>query len=234
MKGDAITVDVYSYDTRTPPKLIDKFQKQNGQWKNIPIPANWPNDPAENLPLAILPDNQQSSRIVRDTSGNIFTGWLDCLDGHPNTNARKVHVQKLDTGGNILWQANGIPASPVMVQSLTDFEMEGDGQGGVYVTWNCSQMDLNGNDTLETAENFNTNRLYAQRLNAQGQKQWSSPVRVNDINHSMKKHSITTDGQNGIIVHWISDYPQQRPGAGDPQVLSVCAKDRPGWHPSLG
>jgi hypothetical protein len=39
----------------------------------------------------------------------------------------------------------------------------------------------------------------------------------------MEDHSIVSDGQNGIIVHWISDYPLVHISR-DPNVLSVCVQ----------
>ncbi len=37
VKGSTITVEVYSYDVTTQPKLIDKFQKQGDQWQTLPL-----------------------------------------------------------------------------------------------------------------------------------------------------------------------------------------------------
>ncbi|MFH1230761.1 MAG: metallophosphoesterase [Planctomycetota bacterium] len=36
VKGDTITVEVYSFNVHTQAKLIDKFQKQSDQWQNLP------------------------------------------------------------------------------------------------------------------------------------------------------------------------------------------------------
>ncbi|MBN2240629.1 MAG: right-handed parallel beta-helix repeat-containing protein [Dehalococcoidales bacterium] len=186
--------------------------------------GGWSDNPSENTPLSELPDNQNYAKVIRDADSNYFAGWIDWLDGNPSNHAVKVFLQKLDADGHILWQKNGIPVTPAFIFSLNDFELESDGLGGVYVSWNCAYLDSNGNDNvLDQGEYLQRDELFVQRIDANGIKQWANPVRINSINFDMEDHSAVPDGHNGLIIHWISDYPLVH-GSRDPNVVSVCAQ----------
>jgi hypothetical protein len=185
-----------------------------------PAPASadalggWSDDPAINLPLSTSPRNQQDSKIIRDDDGNYITAWRDYNNISVDTHDVKIFVQKLDAAGHYLWAENGVPATPVFISSNWDFDIASDGQGGVYVTWNCAYIDKNNDeDCADAVEQLNRDALYAQRLDADGVPQWVNlatlvvtPKLVTNIGSSIHDHSIISDGENGIIVHWNSMY----------------------------
>ncbi len=177
-----------------------------------PLPTISPTptpSPSAGLPISIRGDIQDYPRIVRDNLGNSFIVWQDYLQESAIADWSKVYVQKLSPAGDILWAQNGVPASPAMAGAWHNFDVAPDGAGGVFVVWRGWGMDLNGDLNYDQGtEYFGLNRLYAQRLNAQGATSWASPVRVSDIESDLTEPGVVSDGLGGVIVAWQGGYPE--------------------------
>lgn len=167
---------------------------------------------------------QDYPRIIRDNAGNSFIAWQDYLQESAIGDWSKIYVQKLSPGGDILWPQNGVPATPAMAGAWHSFDIAADGAGGVFVVWRCWGMDLNGNMNYDQdTEYFGLNRIYAQRLNAQGAMAWSNPVRVSDVETDLNEPGAVSDGQGGVIVAWQGNYPEP-PGVSNRDASAVAVQ----------
>jgi len=137
-------------------------------------------------------------------SGAVLQGWPDvAVDWSGNTIAvwtdgrnidQDVYIQRIDIRGNKVW------ATDVRVNSDNGTAFQGcpavavDGSGNAVVVW----MDnRNGNYDI-----------YAQRLDANGNRMWATDVRVNSYSGT-KDHrcpDIALDGSGNVIVVWADNY----------------------------
>jgi len=162
----------------------------------------WPNDPNKNLPICTLPNNQQYPKIVRDSLGNIFIGWQHSTE----QGWYRIGVQKLNLRGEIQWPENGVFATPICGGIYQYYDLVPDEMGGVFVIWRTARMDT---DNDNSPEYFGHYRIYAQRLDQNGERAWNCLVRVADIDHNLALYEIKTavsDGDHGVIIAFTGNY----------------------------
>lgn len=76
-----------------------------------------------------------------------------------------LYVQKLDSNGNTIWAANGIP---VTEEGFSSQFISPDGQGGMIAAW-CVSKGL-----------FSSEKAYVQRISADGNLMWGEEgIRLN-------------------------------------------------------
>lgn len=110
----------------------------------------WSHDPLLNDAICALASTQHDARVAPDGAGGWVIGWIDARGGA----LPAIYVQRLNASGARLWATDGVLA----FQSygfLVDFEMAGDGQGGVFVA------TVDSHDSLYY-------HVYLQRVNAAG------------------------------------------------------------------
>jgi hypothetical protein len=121
-------------------------------------------------------DVQRNPDIAVDSSGNAFIVWEDERDGISDEN---VYAQKLNSVGTVQW------GSDVKVNEDNDDETQ---------TFPSVVCDSNGNAIIVWADRKSgtDSDIYAQKLDTDGAKQWSSSdVQINQN---------TTGNQNGVSV----------------------------------
>lgn len=103
--------------------------------------------------------HQNDPRIVADGSGNAIIIWQDTRNDPVQNLATDIYGQKVDSGGNLLWNAQG---NAVCIESSnqTEARINADGTGGAVCAW---KDDRNGNYDI-----------YAQKINASGNTVWTS------------------------------------------------------------
>jgi len=132
--------------------------------------------------------HQSNPVIAGDGSGNILVVWHDDRNGN-----RDIHAQRLDTNGNRLWATDVRVNSDSGVTGQDDPAMAADGNGNAAIVWRDSR---NGNDDV-----------YAQRLDANGNKLWAADVRVNSDSGATDQYApaVAVDGSGNIVVVWQDD-----------------------------
>lgn len=132
----------------------------------------WGDEQGNGLPIYDFPEEIwiDSLQAAEDGFGGIIITWYQVTEdpsaelGHQQT--WDIIVQRIDAGGNILWQPGGVPfeitrADPTalpMEPSLT-----GDGSGGATVIWRDTRHDAEGEASI-----------YAQRIDGHGNLLWQA------------------------------------------------------------
>ena len=81
--------------------------------------ADWPDDPAQNLGVAVRPSEQVLAKAGRTSDGGTYIGWFDLTAGSYN-----VRLQRLDPAGNPLWGPDGLLVSDHPSMSwIVDWDM---------------------------------------------------------------------------------------------------------------
>jgi hypothetical protein len=115
--------------------------------------------------------------------------------------AYDIYAQRVDSGGNLLWQPDGVPIcfDPWYLQE--NIVMCSDEVGGAIIVW------------LDYRNSFDPD-IYAQRIDSNGNCLWQTngiPVCIAaDRQHG---HRVISDGRNGAIIIWMDRryYPEGEP-----------------------
>ena len=98
---------------------------------------------ADGVSLCVAADDQWYAQIASDGSGGAIVTWEDKRDD--GTTGEDIYAQRVDSGGNVLWQADGVSLS-VASNRQYDPQIASDGSGGAFVTWtdgrNGSVLDI--------------------------------------------------------------------------------------------
>jgi len=141
--------------------------------------------------LSICSDTVVSTdaRIVSDGCGGAIIVWVDFRNGFPNYD---IYAQRINSNGEFLWNPGGVP-----VCSAPEYQMRpkiaSDGDGGAIIAW----IDHRGL-YLD---------IYAQRINANGEVQWTdNGVLVSSAQNFKANHAISCDGNKGALITWFVQY----------------------------
>ncbi|MCK6560018.1 T9SS type A sorting domain-containing protein [bacterium] len=144
----------------------------------------WIADGVPVLPLSTMLSSD-SYKIVGDGTGGAIIAW-DCW----TSTDQKVFVQRLNAGGAWQWPANGVAVfsapNPHWVAALLALH-----EGGVIIAW--------------TAWQAGDRDLYAQRLDANGNPQWTADgvgICVEPRTRDLVSCHLISDGANGAIITW--------------------------------
>ena len=125
--------------------------------------------------------------VAVDGSGNTIIVWQDYRNGNPG-----IYAQRLDASGNQLWS--------------TDLRVNSGSMVGYY--YPAVAVDGNGNTIIVWQDYRNGNRdIYAQRLDASGNRLWLTDLRVNSDSGTVSQYnpSVAVDGSGNAVIVW-SDY----------------------------
>lgn len=122
---------------------------------------------------------------VSDGSGGAIIIWRDSRNIKGNT--ASLYAQRIDSSGNIMWQAGGIDVS---LDAINPSHMIiSDGAGGAIVSYFYSEPRKD---------------LHVQKVDADGKTAWPEDgVLVSSGDYS--GYSVAPDGQGGAIVGWSAD-----------------------------
>jgi hypothetical protein len=144
------------------------------------------------------------TRVVTDGFGGAVVVWEDHREG------MALYAQKVNTAGEAQWQQNGVPVCTELPEVSPRFEAAASGAGGVVVAW------IDGD-----------RRLYAQMLDASGQRQWGDEgilIAKGVCNQPVK---LCGDNQGGFIVGWSTGWDTYQPN--DSYVQKVDAEGNLLW-----
>lgn len=121
-----------------------------------------------------------SYAMVPDTSGGVFTAWVDSHGGVP-----QIFAQRVAPDGTALWGEAGvrIPTAEIVATP----RLAPDGTGGVFAIFRVAEL---------TAD------IQVQRLTATGSMAWSDPVSVSPGSGDGSPGRVLADGSGGVIVVW--------------------------------
>jgi hypothetical protein len=120
--------------------------------------------------------------IVSDGAGGAIIAWVTADEG--------VFAQRVDAGGNLRWGADGVTLSTIGNSLYAAPVLASDGAGGAIIAWS------DGRNAMYYG-------LYAQRVDADGNKLWASDADVPARTQSrLFQPKIASDGAHGAIIAW--------------------------------
>ena len=148
--------------------------------------AQWSSNPAVNTPVATKLNSESQVASVADGSGGVFTAWAE-----KSGSLYTIYVQRLSSAGIKLWGVDGLKVSDT--PDITQFPMlASDGNGGVVVGWTESKVNEFGKD-----------KIYTQRLSANGDRMWGANGVAVSATESIKfLTSILSDASGNVVLSW--------------------------------
>lgn len=138
------------------------------------------------------PDRQEDPVITRTSDNHFIIAWIDFsadLDGD-------VYAQKINTMGQLLWQAGGKPVCVGNGMQL-GINMEADSDGGAFLIWGDGRNP--------------SQDLYAQRLSASGEPLWAlNGIPVANGPGDEVQNTMLPDGQGGMILAYTHSYVEDK------------------------
>lgn len=140
--------------------------------------------------VAICTDtmNQVDPRIISDGAGGAIITWVDFRNGFNYD----IYAQRVSGDGVIQWQTNGVP---IHTGARTQWwpAIVSDGAGGAIITW-------------DDVEAFDSEDIYAQRINASGVVQWAADgVPICTESAGQEYPAAISDGAGGAIIIWTDE-----------------------------
>jgi len=138
------------------------------------------------------------TRLATDGSGGAIVVWEDLRTG------MALYAQELNADGEAQWQENGVPVCTDLPEVSPRFEAVDSGAGGVVVAW------IDGD-----------RKLYAQMLNASGQKQWGDQGILITKVVCNQPVELCGGNQGGFIVGWSTGAEAYHPNDSFIQKIDV-------------
>lgn len=152
-------------------------------------PAQWPHVVETDL-LASAPNlTASATSVAADGGGGVFAGWTD--NRHAMATGDDVFVQHYNSSGIAQWPQYGVAVctAPNRQDSVL---LVNAGDGSVYVVWSDERTGAN------------SERVYAQLLDAAGAPQWqANGIRVGPNEFDQTDIVAVSDGSGNLLVGWI-------------------------------
>jgi hypothetical protein len=142
----------------------------------------------DGVSVGVVPE--WSDEMASDGSGGVIV--VKCTFEGSDT----VYAQKVDSQGNILWQAGGVQAYTGPAEQA---RVASDGAGGAIIAY---MRDI----PCEDGVGFCDLDIYAQRIDAEGNVLWGSDgVPICTESAVVQNPQIVDDGAGGAIVFWADE-----------------------------
>jgi hypothetical protein len=145
--------------------------------------AQWSDSPVSELAICSASGEQAITKIAATNDGGCYISWFDNRGG-----GYDVYMQRLDAGGNPLWQSDGILIADRNYSSTMDFDLDIDAFGNAIVVYRKNMFTGDG--------------VYATLVNPAGVIQWNTLVQPSG---TFVASPVVTAVENDIVVGWISD-----------------------------
>lgn len=169
-------------------------------------------------------------KICSDGNSGAIVCWTESYRSWPEDTTDKnshIYSQRVDSGGNIVWQSQGVPVCSVKIANAGYPAMIADGYGGAIIAWEEYGRDGGA-----------IRHVYAQRLDSLGNRLWTE-TGVLVCNQMSGYVALCSDGHGGAIITWVDDrnvgvtsddiYAQRIDSAGNPawaiDGVPVCTAD---------
>jgi len=157
------------------------------------VAAGWPVD---GLAIAPTTTSEGSAHAVADGAGGLIVAWTDTRTGRQDIFAQRIAPNsgsRWSYGGVRVCTAGGVEGSIAIAP---------DGNHGAYITWRDGRRGLNDGPPYHHA----LYDLYAQRLDAQGIRQWpESGLGIETRAGVYSDAPMVTDGGSGVFLVWEDD-----------------------------
>jgi YVTN family beta-propeller protein len=139
---------------------------------------------ANGVALCTTSDNQYSPTVASDGAGGAIAAWQDLRGG--GVSSRDIYAQRVNASGAPQWTTDGKPVC-TSTGDQAEPTMISDGAGGAIIAWS---------DPI--------GKVFAQRLNAAGNPQWTlNGVSLSGVaGGTSLRPVIVSDGAGGAIVAW--------------------------------
>lgn len=142
----------------------------------------------DGVPICTDTLNQIEPQIISDGFGGAIITWAD---SRSDLNS-DIFAQRINGDGVVQWQTNGVPIH-TGVRTQWWPAIVSDGAGGAIITW-------------EDVEAFDTEDIYAQRINSAGVLQWSTDgIPICTESAGQEYPSAVSDGVGGAIIIWTDE-----------------------------
>lgn len=161
---------------------------------------------SEGVAICTAANEQSEIRIINDGAGGAIITWEDFRVG----NAADIYAQRIDGGGNAMWQQDGIAVCSAN-SSQRGPQIVTDAQGGAIIVW----IDLRSPALPPQYD------IYAQHISSSGAAQWASngiPIcTAPDDQYLNFNPSVVADGFGGAIIAW---HDERSGGAGTEDIYA--------------
>lgn len=149
----------------------------------------------EGLPICVVEKNQLIPKIVADDDGGVFLIWQDTRFNAPFDDSIMLFMQHVDADGNLLWGADGIPATSFKFSTPNSlyFQIVSDNAGGAIISFYGFSDDTD-----------KTKKLLTSRINADGEFIWQETI-MSSIPGNVDDIFLLADGTGGAVAGW-DDY----------------------------
>ncbi|MBI5470736.1 MAG: T9SS type A sorting domain-containing protein [Ignavibacteriae bacterium] len=142
------------------------------------------------LGICVLGRQQWAPSIAPDGSGGAIVAWADQRDTISVPRTDDVYVQRVDSNGNRLWAAGGVPISTGAGNQMRPIVLSS-GDGGAIISWNDTRNGSSNRD------------IYAQRVGSSGSIIWSANgIPICTASNDQDWANPISDGNGGAIISW--------------------------------
>lgn len=129
-------------------------------------------------------DGDQENPAIANVGTSVIIAWDDT-----RSSDRNIWAQKLDASGSPQWLADGVLVCQFSGAQHSP-RLVSDNAGGVIAVW--------------TDVRSGTSKIYAQRLDGNGQRLWAPAdgIALCTANGTQQGPAVVTDGAGGVIVAW--------------------------------
>jgi hypothetical protein len=165
--------------------LLISFFYSHAQWDSNPATANTP---------FCTDETEQQEKIMIGDGANGAILFIRSVDGINLTFSNRLHAQRIDANGNIVWGAANLPKIIYSTDDQAEFNVladaVADGSGGAYLAW------LNNIDTF-----YN---YFMQHIDGAGNLLWASAgIKINaDNGRQAGSLKLSADGTGGVVAVW--------------------------------
>lgn len=143
---------------------------------------------ADGIAICAATSTQVYSNIVTDGSAGAIITWRDARVGPTDFN---IYAQRVNGSGQVQWAADGVPITTT-ANNQTVPRVLADNAGGAFIAWQDARAGSTSNYDI-----------YAQRVNGNGQSQWTANgVAVSTVLSNKLNLRLARDGSGGVIVAW--------------------------------
>jgi hypothetical protein len=155
---------------------------------------------ADGVPVCTTSQWQMAPRIISDGAGGAIITWHD----YRSEIQWEIYAQRIDTAGNALWAADGVPICTIAAGGGYYPRIVSDGAGGAIIVW-------------EDWRNGSEGDIYAQRVDANGDTLWpANGLPICEAVEGQEDPNLVAVGYGGAIIAWTD----QRRGASDRDIYA--------------
>jgi hypothetical protein len=150
----------------------------------------------DGVQISFRPGDQYDPKIVSDGVGGGIITWEDGGASPEGSGQQWIYAQRISATGEPLWTIDGIP---IYTNHGFEPKIVSDKKGGAFIVWN---------GTIIVDPFFHIPSIFAQHINKNGHKFWSSEgfvVYGEPYGHYGHDPQAISDGDGGVIIHW-TDY----------------------------